>query len=583
MSNSSLSPNFKSVDTDDLLASAFEERVANINASIDKAKKAEKISKQENDVHGIAKAQSKLAFFNMIIGNHEQARIYVKSARPVLELNDNHTELGLIQYTIGSTYYKTDDYHLGLKHLTDSYLMYQLANDTQGQSRALKAIGIVYEFFREYEHAQDTYLKCVELSEQCGDKNGISNAYINLSSIYLRNDDLNQALTLIEESIRLKKYTNDKRGLAFALYGKAKVIAYLEKFEEAEKLFLESSTAFGDSNESVGIMMCHNKLGKMYLAQGEIDLAKENLNTVLEKGKKINHYLIMHKACYTLYLLEKSLGNQSEALFHLEQHLFYKDKVINKKTKNIIQSIKSISQMEMLEEEAKWQREKKEEVELKNAELDTFVYKVSHDLKGPISSLLGLFEIVKMDVKDEESLKYFNLYHTQINRLHSILMDFINLTQIKEKQIEPVHIHFEELVSECIDAHKFYDNFEDIKFDVRIKDISFDSDKSTINTILQNLIENAIKYARNDTDPYVKITISQDEKELCIEVEDNGVGISEEYQSRIFEMFFRANDKVQGSGLGLYILKNAVNKLAGQVKFDSTIHQGTTFQVLIPC
>ena len=103
-----------------------------------------------------------------------------------------------------------------------------------------------------------------------------------------------------------------------------------------------------------------------------------------------------------------------------------------------------------------------------------------------------------------------------------------------------------------------------------------------MNVIFQNLIENAIKYSRNDVSPVVNVKVIKMGDQLEITVKDNGIGIREEYQSRIFEMFFRANDKVQGSGLGLYILKNAVDKLSGTIDFKSKPNEGSQFQVKIP-
>jgi signal transduction histidine kinase len=582
MLQQSLSTTETDQNVEKMLYQAFEQRVTNIDQSIVLANEVLDISNKQENLLDQANAKAHLAYFHMIIGEHVEARAFALSAKPIFEENNNYIGLGMLQYAIGSTYYKTEDYHLGLKHLTDSFLMYQEADDIIGQSRALKSIGSIYEFFKEYTFAQETYLKCVTLSKLCNDKNGISNAYNALSGIYLRNNQIDLALDVIEQSIQLKIETKDDRGLAFAYYGKGKVLAYQEKYDEAESLYLKSIDIFNANNEMVGIMMCHNKLGKLYSVQGRPKIAKEHLNLVLTKGKIINHYLIMYKACFALYELEKRENNASEALKHLEQHLAYKEKVINKETKNVIQSIKSISRMELLEQQTRWQKEKTEEVELKNAELDTFVYKVSHDLKGPISSLLGLNEVVKIEINDQDSIRYFDMYHSQIQRLHGILLDFISLTQIKKKELSVTKIHFNDLVDECINAHQYYDNFKNIKFDLNIDGLPFNSDKSTVNTILQNLIENAIKYTRNDVDPKVAISIIEEENSLVIKVADNGVGIKEEYQSRIFEMFFRANDKVHGSGLGLYILKNAVEKLKGVISFKSELNIGSEFVVSIP-
>jgi signal transduction histidine kinase len=112
-------------------------------------------------------------------------------------------------------------------------------------------------------------------------------------------------------------------------------------------------------------------------------------------------------------------------------------------------------------------------------------------------------------------------------------------------------------------------------------DVELHSEWTLLNAIVQNLIENGIKYSR-DKSPYVKVTVNQEDGHVVICVEDNGVGINESHQSRIFDMFYRATHNSGGSGLGLYILKRSVDRLEGAVDLESREGVGSTFRVKIP-
>ncbi|MBS1490879.1 MAG: HAMP domain-containing histidine kinase [Bacteroidetes bacterium] len=285
---------------------------------------------------------------------------------------------------------------------------------------------------------------------------------------------------------------------------------------------------------------------------------------------------------YYLYLLFKEQGKINEALIYLEGYLNLKQKLIDTETLHIMVSYEEKLKMEKLELEARVQREKREIIEAKNDELDSFFYRVSHDLKGPIASLQGLSALVKTDVTDPVALPYFEMYRAQINRIHNIVMGLINLTQMKHLEAAKEKIDFASLVNDCINSYRYIDRFKEINFIVEVQeDIQFFSEWAIINTVLQNLIENAIKYGRV-ADPYVKVHVRQSEKEVCIIVEDNGVGIDDEHQAKVFNMFYRANISAKGSGLGLYILKRAVERLNGQINLSSKLNEGSVFTVTLP-
>jgi signal transduction histidine kinase len=220
-------------------------------------------------------------------------------------------------------------------------------------------------------------------------------------------------------------------------------------------------------------------------------------------------------------------------------------------------------------------------IEEKNAELDAFFYRISHDLRGPVSSLLGLFNIAKMDVSDKTALDYFDKQSKQVERLDNVINGLINLTKLNADDIHKVPIDFNTLVDECINSFQSQPNFDGIRFTKDIQRVEFNSEWSLINAILQNLIENGIKYAGRNS-PFVKIEIRQIGYQLIIQVSDNGQGIPTEHHARIFDMFYRATEHATGSGLGLYILKRSVDKLGGTISVTSEPGNGSTFKVTLP-
>ena len=221
-------------------------------------------------------------------------------------------------------------------------------------------------------------------------------------------------------------------------------------------------------------------------------------------------------------------------------------------------------------------------IENKNAELDAFFYRISHDLKGPISSLLGLTSIALKEVKDPYALEFIERQHVQTERLNAIITGLIKLTRLNQGELHKAKIDFNKLVDGCISSFSTLENFSAITIRKEIQpDIEFHSEWTLVNAILQNLIENAIKYSRADS-PYVQINVHKERESVVIEVHDNGQGIPAEHQSRIFEVFYRATQTSTGTGLGLYILKRSVDRLKGTIDIQSEVGSGSTFTVRLP-
>lgn len=227
---------------------------------------------------------------------------------------------------------------------------------------------------------------------------------------------------------------------------------------------------------------------------------------------------------------------------------------------------------------------KKTEKELveTNQELDTFFYKASHDLKGPLASVMGIVNLARMENSDPLNEKYFTMIETSVKRLDRTLLDLIELARTRKGTSKLSHINVMAMVQEILHSLRHLPDFGSINFEVKIDHLlELKADKVLVLSVFQNIIHNAINYCNQDS-PYVRIKVEKSEKGASLEVSDNGQGIPEAIRDKVFEMFYRGHPDSTGSGLGLFIVKNALEKMKGSINFVSEVGKGTTFTVLIP-
>jgi signal transduction histidine kinase len=577
-SNQSLSP----VNIEQQLQHAFQLRLVDMRQSIHLTQELLSSFPEDGFENEKARTKNQLGLFYLIQGEFQKSYEFSEEALRFFEKKNNPSGIADAKYNIASIFYRTNKYHEGLIYLLDCLQIYRSTSDYYNQARTLKSAGTIYEYFNDLEKAVEYYEKSIEASIVIGDRSTESNALNPLSGIYAKQGLIPLAMETIERSIQLKKETKDIRGLAYAYYGRGKINIRQGNFNDALPDLEESIRILSNEGDKLGLGMAYNKMGIAWLGSGNAPLAKEYFLKAHDLAKKYNVQFILFKVSFNLYQLAKQEGDAARALFYLEKYFLDKESVINKETYNIIKSYEATSRIEALEREGISQREKNEIIENKNAELDSFFYRVSHDLKGPISSLLGLNTIVKMDISHEPSLYIFNMYHAQVLRMNDIVMGLINLTEIKNTEKLKSSINFGRLVDECIDSCRYLPQASTIRIEKDIENFEFYSEWAIINTILQNLIENSIKYSRPNAISFVKIKIYSQVSKVHIVVEDNGQGIPPSHQNNIFNMFYRATSRVQGSGLGLYILKRAVERLKGTIDLQSVENEGSVFTIMIP-
>jgi signal transduction histidine kinase len=219
-----------------------------------------------------------------------------------------------------------------------------------------------------------------------------------------------------------------------------------------------------------------------------------------------------------------------------------------------------------------------------NTELDRFIYSTSHDLRAPLASVLGLINLSARSTNPEEVKQFLNMMEGRVHALEKFIKDITDYSRNSRLEVVKSTFNLYDLATEIWETLRYQPKAQPIQFEICFEpDFVIVSDPQRIRIILSNLISNAIRYHDcSKADKFIRLHCRRTEKSFVLSVEDNGQGIAPEYHAKIFQMFFRANETSNGSGLGLYIVHETIAKLSGHMQLQSVLKQGSTFTVQIP-
>jgi signal transduction histidine kinase len=239
---------------------------------------------------------------------------------------------------------------------------------------------------------------------------------------------------------------------------------------------------------------------------------------------------------------------------------------------------KDITHLKKIEEEL---RQQKRTLLQTNRELDTLVYRSAHDFMGPVASIKGLINLYRMEYEASADNHYMEMIEACNLKLAAIIENLFQVTYVREDPIRCEPINFDALIAQVI---KSLDNPPPaVRFEyVNHLQTLFHSDSYRLRIMLRNVMENSIRYAKKGRAGFVKVEICSLEKQVLIEITDNGIGIEEKHLESVFDMFKRSNLQSGGTGLGLYVVKRAVERLDGRLALTSQLDEGTTMRIWLP-
>lgn len=236
-------------------------------------------------------------------------------------------------------------------------------------------------------------------------------------------------------------------------------------------------------------------------------------------------------------------------------------------------------------------RQKHDELEATNRDLDNFIYTASHDLKAPILNIDGLIQrlgnlLEQKNIADEELNELIQFINISVTRFKSTIEDLTTISRLQrsiETEHNTEHVLVESVFEDIMaDVNFLFTQFDfpcQVRHEFEVKSLRFS--RKNFRSILYNLLSNAIKYRTPDCLCQIEVSTHLEDEWVVLRVKDNGLGISSENQKNLFTMFKRFHDHVEGSGIGLYIIKRIIDNAGGKIEVNSTAGKGSEFKVYL--
>ncbi len=357
----------------------------------------------------------------------------------------------------------------------------------------------------------------------------------------------------------------------FKIFGIKKQPLSLEKFislihdEDAEKL----STYFNDVQKTNSSFTCEYRIIRL---DGTINYLLTFGKPVRGKTGEVVKIRGYSQDITERVLAEKLLASKNEELSGAYEHLK-----------------KAQSQLEVLNVELETRiasrtqelTEKNNQLSKINGDLDNFIYTASHDLKSPIANIEGLVYVLRKKLEskfEEDEEKILGLMDMAVARFNQTIRDLTEITKVhKDLNEKKELVSFDALIKNVVkDHHKvLVDCNGKVDCNIQLDHLVFSP--ADLRSIFSNLLSNAIKYKAPDRDPLVVISTRREDDFSVIEFKDNGLGIEESQIDKIFTMFKRLHTHVEGTGVGLYLVKRIIANNNGEIKVKSKLGEGTTF------
>jgi len=580
-----------------------------------------KYSGLNNNARGLAKASRALSYAYNRIEKFDSAVYFFNKGIEISKTAGINDILVSLYVDFGIFHETRDTYDSALKYYNRSLEISAKIGDHEGIAAAFNNIGLIYYYLNNHDEALNHYQKAIDVKKANGREDEIPVNLMNIALIYNEQGKFEQAISILQEvELRCGGHCNDKiitdlnYDLGFAYFERNeldKAIEYLSKAYEMAK---------NTNNKKILAQTLH-RFAKIRLIKKDYEGALEFLRESEVLSQEIKLRRLLRDIFDTYRIVYQAQGNLSKVVEFQNKFMLLKDSIFNEKLANNLKDIQLDAQRKQSEviiqqKDTEIERVRlitglvgiisvllvvvsiliyrnyrashrlklvlEKEIEKRTRELlksnadltqmtqeyDQLVYRASHDIRGPLATLMGLTNIAKQD--HEEPLRvrdYLGKIESTAQGLNQTLSQLMETNRIRNLPICIEEIDLGGLVDESYSSFKTLNHFPLISLRIERGDwkTPLQSDKNLVGFILTKLLDNAFRYfATHKQEKYIKVSWSQSDDKTIIAVEDNGLGIDVKAKEKIFQLFYVASD-IHGSGLGLFLAQMAANRLGGRI------------------
>lgn len=549
-----------------------------------------KLAERQKALKEISELKASLAWI------HKNQMDYAKSEKFVLEALEISKQIGddmgeaLCYNILGVLYTQQLKYDEGQRWLEQSMAIRRRINYNMGVSACLYNLATIFEARGQLTKALDLQLESLQLERQTGNHFDLGLSFCSIAGLLTKLKRYDEAETYLKKAEVMEMLTKSKIlrvdvTSAFAAYYEAR--GDLKKaLEYQKKLKIQSDSLVSESSlTKVAEMEALYELNKKNL---EIEsLIKIQSLREKELDGQRNQIKLQRALLIAVLIILVSVTLLAITSYRYSRKLRMANFEINEQKEEIMAQSEELIEANQTIAMINTDLEKKVEsrttdLRLAFKELDTFFYRSSHDFRRPLTTFMGLAEVAKVTVKDQHALELFDKVRITAQNLDKMLFKLQSISDVGSHEMVLKTVFIPEIITRVLvqlqDAIKGSGIGVVTEFDPNTVVIGY---PAMIKIIIENILENAIVF-NSLTNPFIHIKTYMVSGEYVIEIADNGEGIPAEFKDRIFEMYFRGSERSKGNGLGLYIVKKALEKLGARMEYRSKTQEGSIFLVYLP-
>lgn len=557
-------------------------------------------------VYGLSQTLNNVGLVYTELKDYDKARVYFNEAMKEAEkYTDNHQILYSLN-NIGFTYIDQNDLPLARSYFTRALRLAATIDNAIWHSASFSGMGQVYLREDSVDKARTMFRESLKLSESINNVSGIAEAYSYYATIFSKAGKLDSALLFVRKSQALASQNGDKDQLINNYDLLKNIFVRKKKYDSAlyyQSQFINLKDSVFNVNLARSIkdiqLQIEREESKTKLAAKDDQIRKITTQTYFLVAT-VGLFIVVLFFLFLSYKEQRRLTNdlaktnheimaQTEeihsqrdklALSHTEleaaKELIHQKNVELSKLNDQLQTTVDVRTREL--------EQANKELKVVNLELDNFIYRSSHDIRGPLVRLLGICHVALLDITDQKARDYFTMFYESAQQLNEIIDRLKIVSHINEVNIQPSRVNFNEILSQVLDKLKTMHGFSEIEIVNEGKINDWYSDPFLLELILLNMIENSVRFQKKDGEgkKFIRVKTLKEGPNVHMKIIDNGIGIQEPDMENLYKMFSKSARDHRNIGLGLYIVKQCLGKLNGSINLVQNEQGYTEFEIIHP-
>lgn len=555
--------------------------------------RAKAMKERNNEVYGLSTTLNNIGLIYERILNYEMARKYFFEALSISQTQKNNNQIVYSQNNIGITFLREKNFAVAKQYFVKSLKLANRIGNINWGAVSLRGLGEVLVNSQQYDSAIFYYQKSLDASKIIDDKKGMAEVYYLFSKVEYLKGNSQQAIGYLEmgndyaKKIELRQQLLNNLLLYIKIYrgvnNSKKVIEYQEAYVRLKDSLFQDVVTRNLNLVPIKIKEEEERL-KVPMQQAEIR-RKDITNNVLLMILIIATPLIL----VLIILIRKNISKNSKLTIYNKEVLSQKEELENAKhliseQKNELE-IHNIDLSQKVDKRTSQLKDVNEELRVTYQELDNLIYKSAHDIRGPLLRLKGICNLALMEIDDKKAIEYFKMADKATKRLNNTVDKLKIITELNVKDVVLEPVDFLSIIDQNLEQNQYIEGLENIAVETNIQDgLIFNSDPSVIDLIIFNMVQNAVQLVKGLKIESKKLIVGIKEESDCLVMtfDIENIDFELDQNNDFYQKISKDTEENHVISIGLYTVKQCVQKLGGELFLLGDIIQATRFTIHLP-